>query len=631
MEVSWSIFRKLSHPATAFAKFPTADEGKPVVATQPSLPLPLYASSPSTLSSPSPFSSSSPLSSPQSPNSQKSNCPKHPIKWRVDGCTTGGTRFFAIPISISPLRPLRIDIFIPEQVSHPADLRAALQSNKAFHIGDQRVAELGISQAIVGALEHWADSWPDHDFARMYAGLPFGSRIKIANIAPTPTDMEVCLEPGDDVEKQFLTMPSLQTLWQLPPSKIPPLINLDELNFQRQLQMDVTLVTMAKHSAEKLFIFKSATIAFEFLYHELKVLLTLSPHPNIMGRPLSIVTKRRVQDGEFIVCGFILEYHTGGNLRDIIPLRARNGTLDLSTQLKWAQQLVSALIFVFHDQRSFYSDVRADNIVLACDDGDGLSRESERIVLIDFAQDGNQMNCSAPEIYFLEFLAQLLDSKDVPTAEKAKYESLLLANKVPATAPSDEYTNAKDGHHEHWVSLSPPDREAAVVYSLGKTLWCIFEGMGTHDTQNTQSFRFEPTLQFPQFVQTPPDLRPLIRRCILGPDILATARHGIKRVGETIYPRGMTGSNGEPVGTAFDTAVMAQKMWRERLEVMEVFLEKRAQWVAGKRDEKLMSELGFPMRPGLRDILIAVQEVQARLNIPVMTKSSNRCAYPLML
>src|SRR6266536_5189182 len=102
-------------------------------------------------------------------------------KWRIDGSDSQGTQFFALPVFLAPkLVPLRVDVFIPDQLSHPPQLRAALGSISACYIRDERVAELGISRLILHVLERWTSK--QVDFEKEFNRLTFGSRIILQNI-----------------------------------------------------------------------------------------------------------------------------------------------------------------------------------------------------------------------------------------------------------------------------------------------------------------------------------------------------------------------------------------------------------------------------------------------------------------
>jgi hypothetical protein len=64
-----------------------------------------------------------------------------------------------------------------------------------------------------------------------------------------------------------------------------------------------------------------------------------------------------------------------------------------------------------------------------------------------------------------------------------------------------------------WYSLTVEAREKATVYSLGLLLYCIFEGTSNPNISLVNAWPFEPHIEFPAFMSTPPDIQTCIMRC----------------------------------------------------------------------------------------------------------------------
>ncbi|MCV5168863.1 hypothetical protein OFC04_25440, partial [Escherichia coli] len=97
------------------------------------------------------------------------------------------------------------------------------------------------------------------------------------------------------------------------------------------------------------------------------------------------------------------------------------------------------------------------------------------------------------------------------------WNSALLIRDLPdweALETCENYSQRPEGHTSFniaWLCLSKVEQEAAVVYMLGKLLWCIFEGQsGPDKAAFWQSYAREPDLQFPAIRQTPAGLRDLV-------------------------------------------------------------------------------------------------------------------------
>lgn len=104
---------------------------------------------------------------------------------------------------------------------------------------------------------------------------------------------------------------------------------------------------------------------------------------------------------EHRICGFLLQYHEAGALQEALPQRMQNGTLMLRDQVRWAKEVTTALIHVQSTPGQFYSDLKMDNILLSSDG------EKETAILADFEQSRNFYNWAPPEIYYVEWIAEL--------------------------------------------------------------------------------------------------------------------------------------------------------------------------------------------------------------------------------
>src|SRR5699024_1980643 len=112
-------------------------------------------------------------------------------------------------------------------------------------------------------------------------------------------------------------------------------------------------------------IFKALTSYTKYLYHELRQLLAMPPHPNVIARPVHLVTKRCSFGNKVAAVGFTVENHVHGSLRDLIPFLQVHGKVSLDDKIKWSVQLASALVHLRETAGIFYPDLRLDNIVLS--------------------------------------------------------------------------------------------------------------------------------------------------------------------------------------------------------------------------------------------------------------------------
>ncbi|KAH8590974.1 hypothetical protein B0O99DRAFT_280621 [Bisporella sp. PMI_857] len=423
--------------------------------------------------------------------------------WRIDGATQYGTQFFT---ALERYRvPLRIDAFIPDQMEHPYPLRPALQSSLSVVERGLRVAELGIAKHICNAL-HWHSEMDAH-FLKKLENLPFGSKIVFENVVADVADMKLHVIPAYDLERRFAPFQKLQQMWkeEIAPPRWPPIINILDLSLIRQLHDSISLVTIKGRSER--FIFKSTTSDPETLYHEIKFLLQIAPHPNIIEPPKYLVTKDCAFGGRKGVCGFILTYLGGGSLRDVLPLLSMQEALTMGVRIRWSIQIVFALLH-FRDQTgSFYSDLRPDNILLS----DVVSNPDSKIVLVDFEQRGNWYSWTAPEIRCFLFLKELTECPN--NVSQSPHLKPIIDELVSNYLPGSTIKNFEN-QRSIWTLFSPALQEKAMVYSLGLMLYCIFEGLSNPRINLATAFEIEPHIEFPEFKSTPLIIRECIMKCV---------------------------------------------------------------------------------------------------------------------
>jgi hypothetical protein len=353
-------------------------------------------------------------------------------KWEIHGCSGFGTQFFTVPIFLSNLIPMRIDTFIPSPTTLSPELVHTLEIDKAFHIKDSRVALLAISQHILRSLEIWTQCFPD--FAGFYNRLPFGSRILFQNLSKNIRNIRIQVVQTHNLEKQFLSVDSLHSLWTaIPASSWPPTLELSQTRFIRQLHDSTCLIQLPDGNTV---VMKALTSSPKYLYHELRTLLTLPHHPNIIPPPLHLITKRCSFGSKHCVLGFTTSYQPNLTLQDSLPLLSQS-LLTPAVQLKWSLQITSALMHIREQGKSFYSDLRAENIVLS---------STMDLVLLDFEQRGVWSHFAPPEISYLEYITDLAFSSLLPTTTHDKFKELY-ETYMGATAPqqAEQYRNPERG------------------------------------------------------------------------------------------------------------------------------------------------------------------------------------------
>jgi hypothetical protein len=512
------------------------------------------------------------------------NLPDQPL-WRIDGCTALGTQFYGIPLFMSQRPPIRVDVFIPEQSSQPDHIRELLDLDVAFHTKDRsRVARLGIACHIVRILQIWTNELEDPE--NLYRSLPFGSRIVFKNLSLNVHNVEISIAQTHYLERQLLSTQQLTTKW-CSNVTLPPTIDIFAVHVIEQLHDSVSLVEIEG----TLWILKALTSFTKYLYHELKLLLSMTPHPYIISRPAHLVTKKCNFGGKIAVIGFTLRYHPSGTMRDLVPFRQMHRMLSDLDKRRWSIQLASALVHFRETSSTFYPDLRLDNVVLS-DSGD--------IVMVDFEQRGVWCEFASPEVNSIENIRLLaIDEGGIPEDIRQNYMDLMdrLCPEYEDLILRQEYTNPQGGYNIPWMCLSSEEEEAAEVYMLGRVLWCIYEGVSAPQRSAVwQSYRMETDIEFPLYRRTPQRLRDLIDRCTRGRrEALSSI---IIREGTKLVLR----AGHDERGSSVVVRKLAREWWVEEIAFSEQFLAMRKQ---GKEAKTWQDN--FYDRPTLREVLEELQ------------------------
>ncbi|EQL02208.1 hypothetical protein G6O67_001680 [Ophiocordyceps sinensis] len=571
MELSQQSIHDVIHPTAAFS-----DVGPASTATEaPSTPWPAEVPwSTSSLNPKNRIDSLDPLA--------------HPL-WRIDGCTAFGTQLYAVPLFVDPIRPYRVDVFIPEPATLPEELRKLLDLDVTFYTRDaSRIAQLAITRHVLRILQHWTLAMEDP--SRIYTNLPFGSRIALQNLPNKVADARISLAPTHYLERQLLSVAALRAFWG-DAVKLPPTVDLEDVEYLEQLHDSVCLVRIDART----WIFKAITSYTKYLYHELRQLLVMPPHPNVIARPVHLVTKTCSFGSKVAVVGFTVENHVHGSLRDLIPFLELHGHVSTVDKAKWSLQLASALVHLRETSGIFYPDLRLDNIVLS---------ESWDAVMIDFEQRGVWCEFAAPEVNAIEYVRLLAIDEEIDPEVQAKYAGLL-TGLLPGwedMGEGEDYVWPCQGYNVPWSCLTRAEQEACEVYMLGRVLWCIFEARSAPQRAAVWlSYRWEPLIEFPRYTTTPEPIRHLIDRCTRGRQ--AGLSSLIVRQRDRLVMRELENTG---KSTAREVQETARDWWANEIAASEKWLEERARGM--QRGDWNENYYG---RPTLREVRSALEAFHA--------------------
>lgn len=332
---------------------------------------------------------------------------KSPL-WKIDGCAGLGTQFYAVPLFLEDVPPMRCDIFLCEDTTKSPLMRELLDLETVFHARDRaRVQRQGVCHYILRALQVWTTRHGFEKARDVYYDLPFGTRIIFNNLPLDVRDVEVNIVPGYNLETHHCSARELADMWQMnADDQLPPALDILDLVFVQQLHDSVCTVRYRNDEAsddhhdgaQALWVMKALTSSIKYMYHELRVLLNLPPHRNVVARPIRLVTKRcKMNNMREVVVGFLLPFYSGGGLRDQLPLLRLSGSLKLRDQISWAKDICSGMLHIRGKANTYYPDLRLDQIV--------FPHDKQRPIILDF----EQRKCpllleTGPSIYRWTFL-----------------------------------------------------------------------------------------------------------------------------------------------------------------------------------------------------------------------------------
>ncbi|KAK3293558.1 uncharacterized protein B0H64DRAFT_477075 [Chaetomium fimeti] len=440
------------------------------------------------------------------------------------------------------------------------------------------VRRLDITRYLEQLLSVWSSSVPY--FEEIYRALPFGSRIMVDNLPTDLSKAKVRFLSNSGWEDTLAPLEHLSGLWELPSESWPTAVPIGGLRHVRHLNGNVSVIRLPREHGRVHFIFKTNLSDPDTIYHELRLLLTMPPHQHVIGKPRYIVTTSRDVDLEspppVRVLGFILEYYESGTMAAALE---RAPDLPLQTKLRWATQVVRAMSDVRDGPAGFYSDLNPDNLLIS---PDGLD-----VMLIDFEQGGNWDTFLAPEVCYAGNQDGEVDRNAAPSTPAQRFRGV-------------------------WQSLSRERQEKAMVFAIGKLLWCMFEGVSHTRNSTDERYETETPIEFPNFAGTPHGLRGLIRQCTAGaPEwrAVGTAAVGIIRTRmEFVVARDERAELGDGC-TPREAMDAAKTLWTRRVGEMQEYMEARCRWLADMPvagDDLL---LGFPSRPSLSQVLESLTRV----------------------
>ncbi|KAL0943419.1 phosphotransferase enzyme family protein [Colletotrichum truncatum] len=227
------------------------------------------------------------------------------------------------------------------------------------------------------------------------------------------------------------------------------------------------------------------------LLHEIRILCTVPPHPNIMPRPKILVVVQDHDEKDHI-CGFMQPVMSKDSVDEqVMRANHKGARLPLALKAKWCYQMALAILHTHRVGKSYHMDLKPGNIVV--DDEDNLR-------LVDWEQSGVSMFTHPPEVTIDQ------EAEESSTVfSKPGRRRIIYTPHVGAPRKNQKWGFPDWNVFPEWKRTCPRAAELAEVFSLGRTMWMLLE-------QVEQSA--DPTVWTAASKDIPRKWKVMVMRCI---------------------------------------------------------------------------------------------------------------------
>ncbi|KAL8983335.1 MAG: hypothetical protein Q9205_002399 [Flavoplaca limonia] len=255
----------------------------------------------------------------------------------------------------------------------------------------------------------------------------------------------------------------------------------------------------------------------EVFYHEIRTISSLPPHPNIVPPCDTFVAVRKIDDDQQeLICGALYAFMSHGTLDDHIEKSKIEGThLPWIRKATWCYQMASAVAHTHYTAHTFHMDIKPANFLLDAD---------QNLILIDWEQSGAAPYTLAPEA------DGAWDVKDMATGASTEETTISATPRLVYEKYSGPYREnlawgqPKWNVFPSWKDTCPRALDAAEVFSLGRTMWMLLNGVAQSELEDSD----EVVMSWNDAAEeVPNEWKGIVGRC-LDPD--PNARIGLRQL-----------------------------------------------------------------------------------------------------
>ncbi|CAG9937551.1 unnamed protein product [Clonostachys rosea f. rosea IK726] len=292
--------------------------------------------------------------------------------WRLEGFCTDTSRTILLtplgPSACIALPPYHLLCVLNEQDPCYQDL-VDVSDNPGSKLPESRIRF--IAKTVVELLDAWAVF---RNFRGTINKIAMGSRIHIDEIM-TSTLSKIWISPNLELEKRYISPGRLRQLWVDLALDLPQTLDFENMAAISRLHDSTSMVQLANGEVA---VFKGAVRIVARMYHELRELIRMPDHANVLSKPKYVVTRQISGRLDGVACGFIVGYHSGASLLNGLASSTPQQPIPMDTKIKWIQQLISALQHIY---------------------GPAVLSQEGDVVLVDFEQYGSPQRWLHPSLW----------------------------------------------------------------------------------------------------------------------------------------------------------------------------------------------------------------------------------------
>lgn len=244
-----------------------------------------------------------------------------------------------------------------------------------------------------------------------------------------------------------------------------------------------------KHEKRPWNVYKRALYSEHSLNEELMVLCTMPPHPNIIPRPLILVTTPTSPER---ICGFLQPFRTKQTISVQIGLANKKRLrIPPLTKAKWCLGIAEGLLHTHRVAKTFHMDMKPANVLIEDDD---------TVRMIDWQQQGMCRATHPPEAT-LGFNPKIQKIVDKMRLDRNGQPVVIFTPK-PGTWPEEGLRDA----YVRWKAENSRGIEAAELFMTARTFWHVLE-------QREETI--DPSIWSKESVDIPKSWREMVEACLI--------------------------------------------------------------------------------------------------------------------